>query len=142
MYFYDEKMGHELWYIPLFGTYLVYFYGCFSDSKVSATSGYSISYFVLLIMSVVYHWYLVTEGQLIEIFLISLFLMFVILIFNMSRQKYIDINGVFLLLLNTGTLFLVIAWVSYLWDDPVLRVKYPSLLYVPEPWSYWSLHHF
>ena len=32
LYFFDEYLGHELWYIPLFVSYFLVFYGNF-DSK-------------------------------------------------------------------------------------------------------------
>ena len=51
-----------------------------------------------------------------------------------------DSNGRFLLCSFGITLGLMALWVLYLWSDPVLRNKYPGLLYMPEPWSYYTLH--
>ena len=31
--FYDEHLGHMMWYAPLFAAYLVYFYGSFGKSS-------------------------------------------------------------------------------------------------------------
>ena len=139
MYFYDEYLGHELWYIPLFATYLVYFYGCFSVKRIYYSP--SLILHVLLVLSVIYQWYLITEGQLIVMYLVSLIVMVIIWIYNvLVAGKHMDINGWFLLTQNVLTGFLIIIWVMYLWDDPVLRVRYPGWLYVPEPWSYWSLY--
>ena len=96
---------------------------------------------VLLVLSTIYQWYLITEGQLIEIYIASLMIMVIIWIYNvLVAGKHMDINGWFLLTQNVLTGFLIIIWVMYLWDDPVLRVRYPGWLYVPEPWSYWSLY--
>ena len=139
MYFYDEYLGHELWYIPLFATYLVYFYGCFSVKRIYYSR--SLILHVLLVLSVIYQWYLITEGQLIVMYLLSLIVMVIIWMYNvLVARKHMDINGWFLLTQNVLTGFLIIMWVMYLWDDPVLRVRYPGWLYVPEPWSYWSLY--
>lgn len=38
------------------------------------------------------------------------------------------------------TLSLVALWVAWLWNDPVLRKKYPGVIYVPEPWAFYTLH--
>jgi hypothetical protein len=38
------------------------------------------------------------------------------------------------------TLLLVALWVAWLWNDPVLRKKYPGVIYVPEPWAFYTLH--
>ena len=141
MYFYDEQLGHLMWYIPLFGTYLVYFFGCFSPKPDHSMAHSSIFYYLLISLSALYNWYLVTEGQLFEVFLITLFLMLLIAVYYRSKGCYINSNGKFLLLMNCLTFFIVGLWVLYLWDDAVLRNKYPGLLYVPEPWAYWSLYH-
>ena len=141
MYFYDEHLGHLMWYIPLYCIYIVYFYGCFSRQKIQRISLLSLPYLGLILASAVYQWYLVTEGQLIEIYLISCFVMVVVAIYHTQQGSFIDSNAVFLLLVNSSTLLLVGVWCGYLWNDAALRVKYPGLLYVPEPWSYWSLYH-
>uniref|UniRef100_A0A673ZDX3 CLN6 transmembrane ER protein a n=1 Tax=Salmo trutta TaxID=8032 RepID=A0A673ZDX3_SALTR len=51
-----------------------------------------------------------------------------------------DANGLFLFASFSVTMCLVAVWVAWLWSDPVLRKKYPGHLYVPEPWSYYTLH--
>lgn len=84
--------------------------------------------------------YLVTEGQITELFLLTFLAMVTILIFKRHKGLRPDQNGLFLLCSFTVTLLLVGLWVVYLWSDPVLREKYPGLIYVPEPWSYYTLH--
>jgi len=56
-------------------------------------------------------------------------------------NKYLDKNGMFLLVTFQLTFILVAAWSYYFWDDVALRQKYPGLIYVPEPWSVYSLHY-
>lgn len=52
----------------------------------------------------------------------------------------LDSNGRFLFYNFIITLGLVLVWVAYLWNDEVLRKKYPGIIYVPEPWSFYTLH--
>ncbi|KAJ0056354.1 hypothetical protein NL108_006818, partial [Boleophthalmus pectinirostris] len=33
LYYYDEQLGHLMWYIPFFIILLIYFCGCFSQAK-------------------------------------------------------------------------------------------------------------
>jgi len=84
--------------------------------------------------------YLVTEGQIFEVFLLTFLAMLATYVYKRSQGLTPDLNGRFMLANFTLTLVLVAAWVHYLWDDPVLRVKYPGTLYVPEPWAYYTLH--
>ena len=84
--------------------------------------------------------YLVTEGQITELFLLT-FLAIVATVIHQHRKGVSpDSNGLFLLYSFSVTVLLVAVWVGYLWNDPVLRNKYPGLIYVPEPWSYYTLH--
>ncbi len=141
MYFYDEHLGHLMWYMPLYGVYLVYYYGCFSAKPISLIPLSSLPYHTLVIASAGYQWYLVTEGQLFEIFMLSLIVMVFITMYKKGCGYYIDSNGVYLLAVNSLTVIFVIVWCCYLWNDEALRIKYPGIIYVPEPWSYWSLYH-
>lgn len=84
--------------------------------------------------------YLVTEGQITELFFLTFLAMVVILISKRRKGLRPDQNGSFLFCSFTVALLLVALWVVYLWNDPVLREKYPGLIYVPEPWSYYTLH--
>lgn len=128
-----------MWYLPLFGTYFIYYCGCFSLDRVNKLTP---SILVLVIMSTLFNWYLVTEGQLIVLFLLTLLAMTALWLVNRWRGLVLDVNGQFLLVQNLLTSVLLAVWVVYLWDDVVLRRKYPGWLYVPEPWSYWTLYHF
>lgn len=84
--------------------------------------------------------YLVTEGQITELFLLTFLAMVAIVIYQQHKGLSPDNNGLFLFCSFSVTLLLVAVWVVYLWNDPVLREKYPGLIYVPEPWSYYTLH--
>ncbi|CAL8403890.1 unnamed protein product [Boreogadus saida] len=138
LYYYDEQLGHLMWYIPYFLIFFLYFTGCFTQTKeqnVIPLSGW-----LLLGPSALYYWYLVTEGQIFELFLLTFVAMVTVVMLQQRKGLRPDINGLFLLGSFTGTMVLVVVWVTYLWNDPDLRKKYPGLLYVPEPWSYYSLH--
>ena len=127
-----------MWYIPLFASYVVYFFGCFGrrlpDKQLSARD------WVLMVFSGMFEWYLVTEGQIFVTFMCMLFVMCVILFWRTEQGMEMDPNGRFLFLRSLLVLLLVVVWVCYLWEDKQLRMKYPGLLYVPEPWSYASLY--
>lgn len=61
LYFYDEVLGHYMWYIPFFLCINIYFTNCFcvqnqSDPKFSLFQ--QIGKNILLIFSSVYYWYL------------------------------------------------------------------------------------
>ncbi len=133
--FYDEQLGHWVWYVPLFATYVLIFYGGFMKRNPSRIP---ISGWLLLLPSALFEWYLVTEGQIIVLFLIMMASMVVIRVFRSGDS--LDSNGRWLFLRGLLTLVLISVWVFYLWDDEQLRRKYPGLLYVPEPWSYTSLY--
>ena len=84
--------------------------------------------------------YLVTEGQITELFLLTYVAMVAVVTFQRSQGLRPDSNGLFLFYSFGVTVLLVALWVAYLWNDPALRNKYPGLFYVPEPWSYYTLH--
>jgi ceroid-lipofuscinosis protein 6 len=73
--------------------------------------------------------YLVTEGQIFGVYFITLISMTVVLIRKKSIGQTLDINGRFLFYSFATTLLLVALWVIWLWNDPVLRHKYPGILY-------------
>lgn len=138
LYFYDEHLGHLMWYIPFFVILVIYFSGCFSRSQEAAAL--PVSGWLLLGPSALYYWYLVTEGQITELFLLALLAMLSIVLLQRRRGLGADSNGLFLLGSFGVTAVLVALWVGFLWSDPVLRLKYPGVLYVPEPWAYYTLH--
>ena len=84
--------------------------------------------------------YLATEGQIFPLFLLTYIMMLVCYIIQASKGLTSDLNGFFLLATFTLTVALTLVWSLWLWDDPVLRRKYPGILYVPEPWAYYTLH--
>ncbi|XP_010781546.1 acetylcholine receptor subunit alpha-type acr-7-like [Notothenia coriiceps] len=138
LYFYDEQLGHLMWYIPFFIILFIYFTGCFT--KAREQKKIPVSGWLLLGPSSLYYWYLVTEGQITELFLLTFLAMVVVVIIKQRKGLSPDSNGLFLFCSFSVTVLLVALWVIYLWSDPVLRNKYPGLIYVPEPWSYYTLH--
>ncbi|XP_060924387.1 ceroid-lipofuscinosis neuronal protein 6-like [Limanda limanda] len=138
LYLYDEQLGHWMWYIPFFIILFMYFHGCFTETeekkKVPWTG------WLLLLPSALYYWYLVTEGQITELFLFTFLAMVAVVIHQRRKGLGPDSNGLFLLCSFGVTLVLMALWVLYLWRDPVLRSKYPGLFYMPEPWSFYTLH--
>ncbi|XP_062272467.1 ceroid-lipofuscinosis neuronal protein 6-like [Scomber scombrus] len=138
LYYYDEQLGHLMWYIPFFTILFIYFTGCFTNAKEQKKL--PVSGWLLLGPSALYYWYLVTEGQITELFLITFLAMVVMVIHQQCKGLSLDSNGLFLFCSFSVTVLLVALWVVYLWNDQVLREKYPGLIYVPEPWSYYTLH--
>ncbi|KAM5175919.1 ceroid-lipofuscinosis neuronal protein 6 [Callospermophilus lateralis] len=138
LYYYDEYLGHCMWYIPFFLILFMYFSGCFTASK----AGNSMPGPALLLVapSGLYYWYLVTEGQIFILFIFTFFAMLALVLHQKRRCLFLDSNGLFLFYSFTLTLSLVALWVAWLWNDPVLRKKYPGVIYVPEPWAFYTLH--
>jgi hypothetical protein len=87
--------------------------------------------------------YLATEGQITPLFLFTLAtMMSIYFYYHFIDDKLIDENGKFLLFSFQLTFFFVAGWCFYFWEDVELRKKYASsLIYVPEPWSVYSLHY-
>ncbi|XP_028330991.1 ceroid-lipofuscinosis neuronal protein 6a [Gouania willdenowi] len=138
LYYYDEQLGHLMWYIPFFIILVIYFSGCFCDAEEQKKM--PVSGWLLLGPSALYYWYLITEGQISELFLLTCVAMGALVIHQRRKGLGPDSNGRFLLYSLGVAAFLVAVWVLFLWDDPVLRHKYPGIIYVPEPWSYYTLH--
>ncbi|XP_077569032.1 ceroid-lipofuscinosis neuronal protein 6 homolog isoform X1 [Stigmatopora nigra] len=137
LYYYDEHLGHLMWYIPFFIILFIYFTGCFTTSS---QLNIPVSGKLLLGPSAVYYWYLVTEGQITGVFLVTFFAMVALVIHQRNIGLSPDSNGLFLFYSFSITVLLVTLWVAFLWNDPVLRKKYSGVLYVPEPWSYYTSH--
>jgi ceroid-lipofuscinosis neuronal protein 6 len=144
LYFYDEVLGHYMWYIPYFGCLMLYFQSCFKPQVTPSTSKHKtknsnndsfsifelIVYRLLVLISASYYWYLVTEGQITPLFLFTIgFMLFSILLNSNSK---LDQNGWFLLETFLLTLVFVAVWCYWLWDDKELRRKYTSIIYVSE----------
>ncbi|XP_054627310.1 ceroid-lipofuscinosis neuronal protein 6a isoform X2 [Dunckerocampus dactyliophorus] len=138
LYYYDEHLGHLMWYIPFFTILFIYFTGCFTEMKEQKKI--PVSGQLLLAPSALYYWYLVTEGQITGLFLVTFFAMVAMVIQQRYKGFSPDSNGLFLFYTFCLTGLLVTLWVVCLWNDPVLRNKYPGLMYVPEPWAYYTLH--
>ncbi|XP_068427332.1 ceroid-lipofuscinosis neuronal protein 6a isoform X2 [Clinocottus analis] len=138
LYYYDEYLGHLMWYIPFFAILFLYFTGCFT--RLREHRRLPVSGRLLLGPSAIYYWYLVTEGQITQIFLVTFLSMVVTVLYQYRKGLSLDSNGLFLFCSFSTTVLLVVLWVVYLWNDPVLRNRYPGFLYVPEPWSYYILY--
>ncbi|XP_067296520.1 ceroid-lipofuscinosis neuronal protein 6a [Pseudorasbora parva] len=137
LYYYDEHLGHCMWYVPFFLILFLYFTGCFTQVKEEKMP---YSGWLLLGPSAVYYWYLITEGQIFVLYVFTFFAM-VATVMRQRRMGFrLDSNGRFLFYNFIITLGLVLVWVAYLWNDKVLRKKYPGIIYVPEPWSFYTLH--
>uniref|UniRef100_A0A8C9II99 CLN6 transmembrane ER protein n=1 Tax=Piliocolobus tephrosceles TaxID=591936 RepID=A0A8C9II99_9PRIM len=138
LYYYDEYLGHCMWYIPFFLILFMYFSGCFTASKAERwMPGPAL---LLVVPSGLYYWYLVTEGQIFILFIFTFFAMLALVLHQKRKRLFLDSNGLFLFSSFTLTLLLVALWVAWLWNDPVLRKKYPGVIYVPEPWAFYTLH--
>ncbi|XP_059768894.1 ceroid-lipofuscinosis neuronal protein 6 isoform X2 [Balaenoptera ricei] len=169
LYYYDEYLGHSMWYIPFFLILFMYFSGCFTPTK--AESSMPGAALLLVVPSGLYYcslfpfqriqasagllpllcrfrsgerlpwgWYLVTEGQIFILFIFTFFAMLALVLHQKRKRLFLDSNGLFLFSSFALTLLLVALWVAWLWNDPVLRKKYPGVIYVPEPWAFYTLH--
>ncbi|KAG7468275.1 hypothetical protein MATL_G00141290 [Megalops atlanticus] len=138
LYYYDENLGHTMWYVPFFLIFFLFFTGCFTHAHEEKQM--PLSAWLLLGPSAVYYWYLVTEGQIFILFFVTLVAMVATVIQQKRKGFAPDSNGLFLLYSFGITLALVAVWVAWLWHDPVLRRKYPGIIYVPEPWAFYTLH--
>ncbi|XP_075714457.1 ceroid-lipofuscinosis neuronal protein 6 isoform X1 [Rhinoderma darwinii] len=138
LYYYDEYLGHSMWYLPFFLILFIYFSGCFTTVK--RESEMPISAWSLLLPSSLYYWYLVTEGQIFIIFIFTFFAMLALIMHQKRKGLRLDSNGLFLLLSFSVTLLLIAVWIVWLWNDKILRKKYPGVIYIPEPWAFYTLH--
>uniref|UniRef100_A0A673L576 Ceroid-lipofuscinosis neuronal protein 6 homolog n=1 Tax=Sinocyclocheilus rhinocerous TaxID=307959 RepID=A0A673L576_9TELE len=136
--YYDESLAHCMWYAPLFLILFLYFTGCFTVVKAQKTM--PISAWLLLGPSGLYYWYLVTEGQIFIPFILTFFAMTATVVHQKRKGFLPDGNGLFLLYSFSLSLVLVTIWVACLWNDEVLRRKYPGVMYIPEPWAVYTLH--
>lgn len=86
------------------------------------------------------HRYLVTEGQFFIPFIFTFFAMMATVVHQKRKGFLPDGNGLFLLYSFSLSLVLMSVWVGCLWNDKVLRRKYPGVMYIPEPWAIYTLH--
>uniref|UniRef100_A0A4X1T619 CLN6 transmembrane ER protein n=1 Tax=Sus scrofa TaxID=9823 RepID=A0A4X1T619_PIG len=124
-------------YIPFFLILFMYFSGCFTPTKTESVMPGAL---LLVVPSGLYYWYLVTEGQIFILFIFTFFAMLALVLHQKRKRLFLDSNGLFLFYSFAITLLLVALWVAWLWNDPVLRKKYPGVIYVPEPWAFYTLH--
>ena len=116
--YYDEYLGHYMWYAPLFLAYIFYFHGCFAPashfnngtatesrgdkSEPSTTMpppisspgmAFPLKLTPLLLFSALYEWYLVTEGQIFQLFLLMVFAMLAVFLLRLKQGMLPDSNG-------------------------------------------------
>lgn len=127
-------------YLPYFLCFLLFFNSTFLPVATKPVNGKG--FWFLALLNSTYYWYLVTEGQITPLFIVTTILMTLIWLYQrLIKKNRLDINGQFLLLTFHMTILLVAGWTSLFWTDEVLRTKYASsLIYVPEPWSVYSLY--
>ncbi|NXV07569.1 CLN6 protein, partial [Cettia cetti] len=138
LYYYDEHLGHCMWYIPFFLILFVYFTGCFTPA--ARRGRMPLPALLLVAPSSLYYWYLVTEGQIFILYIFTTFAMVALVLHQRRKGLALDSNGLFLFHSFLLSLLLIAAWVGWLWNDPTLRRKYPGVIYIPEPWAFYSLH--
>ncbi|CAN8187323.1 unnamed protein product [Coccothraustes coccothraustes] len=73
LYYYDEYLGHSMWYIPFFLILFIYFTGCFTPA--AEQSRMPLPALLLVGPSSLYYWYLVTEGQIFILYIFTFFAM-------------------------------------------------------------------
>ncbi|XP_066064862.1 ceroid-lipofuscinosis neuronal protein 6 isoform X6 [Chamaea fasciata] len=125
LYYYDEYLGHSMC-------------GCFTPAAQRGRM--PLAALLLVGPSSLYYWYLVTEGQIFILFIFTFFAMLALVLQQRRKGLALDSNGLFLLHSFLLALLLILAWVGCLWNDATLRRKYPGVIYVPEPWAFYSLH--
>ncbi|NXU76628.1 CLN6 protein, partial [Oreotrochilus melanogaster] len=138
LYYYDEYLGHSMWYIPFFLILFIYFTGCFTP--VEEESRMPVPALLLMGPSSLYYWYLVTEGQIFILYIFTFFAMMALVMHQKRKGLVLDSNGLFLFYSFIITLLLIALWVAWLWNDKILRKKYPGVIYIPEPWAFYTLH--
>ncbi|XP_039225551.1 ceroid-lipofuscinosis neuronal protein 6 isoform X1 [Crotalus tigris] len=139
LYYYDEHLGHSMWYIPFFLILCIYFSGCFIPCKEQQPR-IPVAALLLIGPSSLYYWYLVTEGQILTLFVFTTFALVALVMHQRRKGLIMDSNGRFLFYSFVITLGLVALWIGWLWNDQTLRKKYPGIIYVPEPWAFYTLH--
>uniref|UniRef100_A0A665VS29 Ceroid-lipofuscinosis neuronal protein 6 homolog n=1 Tax=Echeneis naucrates TaxID=173247 RepID=A0A665VS29_ECHNA len=138
LFFFDDVLGHLMWYVPLFLVLLLFFSGCFCPRRPEARMPPAA--WMLLVPNAAYYWYIITEGQTFILFIFTFFAMAATVMHQRRRDLVPDGNGLFMLYSFSAALVLVAVWVACLWGDPVLRRKHPGLIYVPQPRAFYSLH--
>uniref|UniRef100_A0A672YK56 CLN6 transmembrane ER protein b n=1 Tax=Sphaeramia orbicularis TaxID=375764 RepID=A0A672YK56_9TELE len=138
LHYYDDTLGHLMWYVPLFLVLFLFFSGCFYHKKQEKMMPPAA--WMLLLPNAAYYWYLVTEGQTFILFIFTFFAMTATVMHQRRRGLVPNSNGLFMLYSFSAALFLVAIWVICLWNDSILRRKHPGLIYVPQPRAVYTLH--
>ncbi|XP_068168654.1 ceroid-lipofuscinosis neuronal protein 6 homolog [Antennarius striatus] len=136
LFYYEDTMGHVMWYAPLFLILFIFFSSCFKKHKEAMP----LAAWGLLFPNIVYYWYLITEGQTFILFIFTFFTMTATVIHQRRRGLFPDCNGLFMLFSFSAALVLVAVWVACLWNDGVLRRKHPGLIYIPQPRAVYTLY--
>uniref|UniRef100_UPI0037E75E6D ceroid-lipofuscinosis neuronal protein 6 homolog n=1 Tax=Semicossyphus pulcher TaxID=241346 RepID=UPI0037E75E6D len=137
LFYFDDTLGHLMWYVPLFLVLFLFFSGCFCVGKQEEKM--PLAGWMLIVPSAAYYWFLITEGQTFILFIFTLFAMTATVMHQRRRGLIPDSNGLFMLYSFSSALFLVGVWVVCLWNDGVLRKKHPGLIYVPQPRAVYTL---
>ena len=137
LYFFDETLGHNLWYIPEFSGFTLFFLSSFVQQKVSQSL--PVGAWFILPFDALFTSYLVAEGQIALAFGIAVMVMITAVIFFHLRGYKPDVNGQYLLCVYILTVAIVACWSLYFWEHSLLRQRYPEMLYIPEPWSVYTL---
>ncbi|XP_074490439.1 ceroid-lipofuscinosis neuronal protein 6 homolog [Sebastes fasciatus] len=139
LFYFDDTLGHLMWYVPLFLVLFLFFSGCFHHRRQEEEK-MPLAAWMLLVPSAAYYWYLITEGQTFILFIFTFFAMTATVMHQRRRGMVPDGNGLFMLYSFSVALFLVAVWVACLWSDGVLRKKHPGLIYIPQPRAVYTLH--
>lgn len=114
LYFYDEYLGHYLWYLAYFTTFLVYFNSNFTaDLSLKLSKGN----ITLGLFGGFYFFYTIVEGRVWPLFLTMYGLMLVQVLRRRSQLKP-NINGRFILLMFGTTLVIFCVWIIIFRDIP------------------------
>ncbi|KAK2842845.1 hypothetical protein Q5P01_013045 [Channa striata] len=136
LFYYDNTLGHLLWYLPLFLVLLLFFSGCFcrrQQEKMPTAA------WIMLVPNAAYYWYLISEGQTFIVFIFTFFAMTATVMHQKRRGMVPDGDGVFMLCSFSAALVLVLVWVMLLWNDSVLWRNNPGLIYIPQPRAVFTL---
>uniref|UniRef100_W5N979 CLN6 transmembrane ER protein b n=1 Tax=Lepisosteus oculatus TaxID=7918 RepID=W5N979_LEPOC len=145
LYYYDENLGHSMclqnWVLD-FGRPIVmyYFHLTYTVCINRFTPNPETLYEYSVQKVAVNYRYLVTEGQIFILYIFTFFAMMATVMHQKRKGFVLDSNGLFLFYSFSITLALVAVWVACLWSDQTLRKKYPGVIYVPEPWAFYTLH--
>ncbi|XP_030580587.1 ceroid-lipofuscinosis neuronal protein 6 homolog [Archocentrus centrarchus] len=138
LFYYDDTVGHMMWYVPFFLVLVLFFSGCFSPREQQDKM--PLSAWMLLAPNAAYYWYLITEGQTFILFTFTFFAMTTTVMHQRRRGLVLNSNGLFMLYSFSAALCLVVIWVACLWNNSILRKKLPGLIYIPQPCAVYTLH--